>query len=246
MWIDEKTARERVRSSQNILNRVSRDEKAPADYPVLVPSPVLDSDVLPPVIDGEYLDAERPGTADGEGLATSGEKLLSTLEKFDDIDPEFLKSVRAAIKVGTRRPNLNHREAADAAIIGELTTHRHAGELYDRSAGHIGHISNHGNQNPWDKSPNENLAQLIEAERTKIRDAAYDRLNYVLSCLSNEKLNAVEKARELAAIASQLAGVADKMLPREMQSDDNVHFHIFRPEPKKQSDYEIVEVGEER
>ena len=245
MWISEEVAQARIRSSANILNRVSRDEAAPADYPVAVP--VLPSD-LPPAEHPDF--AERAPESEQqtpEAIASlAAEAIIAT---SDDLEPGVLAALKATIELGRpKRLPLSHKEAADAVVVGHLVGFDHSAAIFDRSKRHLEQTGTHGNQHhaPGQLTPNADVALIVEAERTKLRTKAYDRLNHTLDCLSNEKINKVERARELTAIAVQLATVADKMLPKDMRSEENVHLHIFRPPVKQQSEYEIVEVGEQR
>ena len=167
----------------------------------------------------------------------------------DLIDPEVRSHVqrRTPRKTG---PILSKRDAADATIVASLIGNKHAATVFSKTEEHISHISNKQSQDHRQPEPftsaNIALAVAIEEQRTKVRDLAFERLGTVMACLDETKIKKVEKARELAHIATQLATVADKMLPKDMQAEQNVHFHMFRPEVKKASEYEQVEVGEER
>jgi hypothetical protein len=156
------------------------------------------------------------------------------------IDPEQRAHTRK------RSPNMTKNEAADAAIIGKAAGAKLAAQLYQKNPEHIHAINNRLNQGHNATPPNPELASLIEDQRTKIRDAAFERLETVFECLNEQKIRKVEKARELSAIGLQIASIAEKMLPSDMKTEQNVHFHMFRPEVKKESEYEQVEVGEER
>jgi len=246
MWISEDIAQARIRSSANILNRVNRDETTPADYPVAIPVlPELGGHVTPePEAFHESEQQVERSAADLASLAA--EAILAT---SDDLEPGVLESLKATLALGRpRKMPLSHKEAADAVVVGQLINFDHSASIFDRTKRHLEQTGTHGNQHhaPGMITPNADVAIMIEAERTKLRTKAYDRLNHTLDCLSNEKINKVEKARELTSIAVQLATVADKMLPKDMRQEENVHLHIFRPEVRKQSEYEIVEVGEQR
>jgi len=250
MWISEDIAQARIRSSANILSRVNRDESAPADYPVAIPvlpDPDSTSEPEPEGFISEIGHANGDGQRSADELASiAAEAILAT---SDDLEPGVLESLRATLALGRpRKMPLTHREAADAVVVGQMVGFEHSAAIFDRSRRHLEQTGTHGNQvhTPGYITPNHDVAIMIEAERTKLRTKAYDRLNHTLDCLSNEKINKVEKARELTSIAVQLATVADKMLPKDMRQEENVHLHIFRPEVRKQSDYEIVEVGEQR
>jgi len=248
MWISEEVAQARIRSSANILSRVQRDEAAPADYPVPIPDlPDFSSTTTEPDPGAFHETGSESSERSAEDLASlAAEAIMATEE---DLEPSVLESLKATLALGRpRKMPLSHKEAADAVVVGHLVGFDHSANIFDRTKRHLEQTGTHGNQHhaPGQITPNADVAIMIEAERTKLRTKAYDRLNHTLDCLSNEKINKVEKARELTSIAVQLATVADKMLPKDMRSEENVHLHIFRPEVRKQSDYEIVEVGEQR
>jgi hypothetical protein len=163
------------------------------------------------------------------------------------LDPEVVKHVQNALRKAVSKPKLTPKEAADAVIVGQLTGRANSARLFDVNEDHIRLMSDHGKQGHNDlDNPNTNLISIIEGQRTKIRDLAFKRLNTVLECLDDQKIKKIEKARELAQVGSQLAIISEKMLPKEMSAEQTVHFHMYRPEVKKESDYEAVSVGEER
>lgn len=162
------------------------------------------------------------------------------------LDPEVVRHVERALKASLPKPKLTPREAADAVIVGQLTSRSNAANLFNVNDDHIRLMTHNGAQDHNAKVPQPSLIQHIESQRTKIRDLAFKRLNTVLECLDDKKIQKIEKARELAQVGSQLAIISEKMLPKEMSAEQTVHFHMYRPEVKKESDYEAVSVGEER
>jgi len=163
------------------------------------------------------------------------------------LDPEVVKHVERALRASLPKPKLTPKEAADAVIVGQLTSRSNAAGLFNVNDDHIRLMTDHGKQGHVNlDQPNNNLISIIEGQRTKIRDLAFKRLNTVLECLDDQKIKKIEKARELAQVGSQLAIISEKMLPKEMSAEQTVHFHMYRPEVKKESDYEAVSVGEER
>jgi hypothetical protein len=162
------------------------------------------------------------------------------------LDPEVVRHVQNALRKAVSKPRLTPKEAADAVIVGQLTGRANAAGLFNVNEDHIRLMTHNGAQDHNAKVPQPNLIALIEGQRTKIRDLAFKRLNTVLECLDDQKIKKIEKARELAQVGSQLAIISEKMLPKEMSAEQTVHFHMYRPEVKKESDYEAVEVGEER
>ncbi|RPH73992.1 hypothetical protein EHM76_04470 [bacterium] len=165
-----------------------------------------------------------------------------------ELDPEVMHHVERALRAAKpRQRHLTEREAADAVIVGQLTSHKNAGNLFGVNDDHVRLMTDHGTQSHSSiDRPNNNLVSIIEGQRTKIRDLAFKRLNTVLECLDEDKIKGIAKARELATVGAQLAVISEKMLPKEMSADQTVHFHMYRPEVKKESDYETVAVGEER
>lgn len=180
----------------------------------------------------------------------SGDTTPAPIEPFAPdnplpLDPEVIHHVEQSKRRTRTQPNLTQREAADAVLIGQLTDRKNAATLYGVNDDHIRLMTDRRSQS-HDKKDTPGLVEIIESQRTKIRDLAFKRLGTVLECLDEKKIRGIEKARELATVGAQLAVISEKMLPREMARDENVHFHMFRPEVKKESDYEMVEVGEAR
>jgi hypothetical protein len=166
----------------------------------------------------------------------------------DCIDPAVLSKVQEAVRKPRRTtgPILTHSEAADAVIVGKLAGKDLAARLFQKQPEHIQSMSHRENQSHQVGDYAPTISQLIEEQRTKIRDMAFQRLETVLDCLDEQKIRKVDKARDLGSLGVQISTIAEKMLPKEMQSDNNVHFHMYRPEVKAESEYEKVEVGEER
>jgi hypothetical protein len=164
----------------------------------------------------------------------------------DCIDPAMQSQVEAAVRRPRRAtgPILTRQEAADAVIVGKLAGKDLAAQLFQKQPDHIRLMTDKETQSH--NGTEQTLTRLIEGQRTKIRDLAFDRLNTIMECLDETKIKSVTKARELSHIGVQVATIAEKMLPKEMQADQNVHFHMFRPPVKEESEYERVEVGEER
>jgi hypothetical protein len=170
----------------------------------------------------------------------------TTLEPVVPSVDEILIDPAQRAHTRKRSPNLNKSEAADAAVIGQAVSNRYAAQMYQKTPAHVQMIHSNKSQGHDGSPPNPELASLIEDQRTKIRDVAFARLGTIMECLDENKIKKVDKARELSAIGLQIATIAEKMLPKDMQAEQNVHFHMFRPEVKKESEYESVEVGEER
>lgn len=160
-------------------------------------------------------------------------------------DPQVVHHVEKSRRRTRTQPNLTPREAADAILVGQLTDRKNAATLYGVNDDHIRLMTDNRAQG-HDRKNQPSLVEIIESQRTKIRDLAFKRLNTVLECLDDKKIQKIEKARELAQVGAQLAVISEKMLPKEMSAEQTVHFHMFRPEVKKESDYEAVSVGEER
>lgn len=101
-----------------------------------------------------------------------------------------------------------------------------------------------------EKSPREELqAKIIEGHGI-IVDRCFSRLLSTLDLLDDEKLGEVKRATELSQIAKNLSGVIahatnatqDKSVEKNEQ---NVHFHIMRPEQALEAEYKTVEVSSE-
>jgi len=80
--------------------------------------------------------------------------------------------------------------------------------------------------------------------RNRVSSRAANRLNEALKALGNKDLSD-EKAKDLSAIAKDMAVVFDKISPvkqKENEEDKSFHLHLYAPKMKSVDDYEIIDI----
>ena len=94
------------------------------------------------------------------------------------------------------------------------------------------------------KNKKEELLDEIYSQGGKVTQLAFTRILKSLSLLDEEKIEEVTDPMKLMGLARGLSGIVRDMTPKE--SDDKeqqVHFHVYKPEQKSDSDYETIEVS---
>lgn len=88
------------------------------------------------------------------------------------------------------------------------------------------------------------LKDNLEKALGKVRDAALDRIVKSLEFMDDDKLE-TQDARVLSQISSNLSRVVAATMPKGDSNQIGAQFNtlIYAPEPKKENDYEVVEVG---
>jgi predicted transcriptional regulator len=88
------------------------------------------------------------------------------------------------------------------------------------------------------------LRDNLDKALGKVRDAALDRIIKSLEYMEDDKLES-QDARVLSQISSNLSRVVAATMPKNDNSQIGAQFNtlIYAPEPRKEADYEVVEVG---
>lgn len=237
MFIDESEGIERLNDPRNVLSRVKRDDRT-----------------VPP--SANDLELNIPSLADVIEEVESQEKKAAfdpvTFASSADFDPFAALKLHQLITPNTpgRKEGIRNRtDAENAAVavtslmLGSTATEEIFGVSSAQQSilkqGHTGSVAA-----TQGKKPKEALLEEIHRQGGKIVTKAFGRLDKVLDQLSDEKLMAVGKATDLTKIATGMAKVIQSMTPKETNVEEGgVHFHIYRPEQKQLSDYEMVVVG---
>jgi hypothetical protein len=233
MFISEATAQERIRSSQNILNRVKRDDamddlgKIP--LPAVVPSVdeegVVGEESAAPIV--EILPAEDSDPISPKGLA----KLLAGDEE----------------QLNRRRRTRTLEEQSSIGLTAALISSYAAERMHDVShmqANNYEHGHTSTDARMSGKSPKEELQRRILEKNGLVVDMAFERLMKSLELMDDDKLAKIMKPEVLARIAGDMHRIVTNATPKDAEdSAQGVHFHIWKPEVKEESHYKVVTVG---
>lgn len=88
------------------------------------------------------------------------------------------------------------------------------------------------------------LEKNLDTMLGRVRDKALDRVMEAMELMDGDKMKACN-AKELSQITSNLARVVAATTPKQDNGNTNTQFNtiIYAPESKKESDYEVVQVG---
>lgn len=235
MFISNEEADKRLNSSENILRHVNEGVDIRAGVAHEVPMPVIVPDeILPPEDDQTCESAKAIGMEPAGRLLArmlARQQHLGRRQTEKNLDPV----VRAA--VATCAQMVDTKTAAQT--FG--TSHHHADELkhgYTHQAARYGR----GDNPPQD--PREDILGEVARQKKDIRNLAFEKLCKVLGLMTDDKIEAVTDVTKLARISRDLSAVHDKAMPKEERGDlGGVHFHVWKPEMREESSYEVVTVG---
>ena len=217
MFIDRKEANRRIQNSTGVLSRIR-----PAASP-------------------------RTSPSNGNGSHPAPSQAEPTGEA--ECDENTLKSLLNVKKPGTG-PRMTTRARADLGMTSLLVGQRKAGTLLGRSnntafAHSKGYLSQ-GTMYGDNPVQNEDLVNELDKQKKTIRDLAFDRITSAVSLITHEKLEKLADVTKLARVSRDLVTIVDKTLPKEQAINSGVHFHIWKPEMKEESQYEVINVNAPR
>lgn len=234
MFISDEEARVRIRSSQNVLNVIRKDKAEPSVAPVQVPSSSVPSSSIPALPSVEEVE----------------KSLLGQTEVEDALEVPEGQALRRMLGMGIlgRRPGIPDmpREVmAAVATTAQLSTIKTAAQAFDTSTHHA-HELKHGYTNQVAQygpdAPDAQILTIITRQKKEVRDLAFEKLTKALGLITDDKLLVVEDVTKLSRIARDLSGVVEKVLPKEAANVGGVHFHVWRPEMRDESTYEVIPV----
>jgi len=224
MFIDRKEANRRIQNSTGVLSRIR-----PAASPE-TPS--------------------QGGNGNGSPISReSNSPVPSITETPGEFSEGALKSLLNVKKPGTG-PRMTTRARADLGMTSLLVGQRKAGALLGRSnntafAHSKGYLSQ-GTMYGDNPVQNEDLVNELDKQKKTIRDLAFDRITSAVSLITHEKLEKLADVTKLARVSRDLVTIVDKTLPKEQAINSGVHFHIWKPEMKEESQYEVINVNAPR
>lgn len=84
------------------------------------------------------------------------------------------------------------------------------------------------------------VAKAVDAVTTRIRDMALDKLMASLGIINDENLASCG-AKDASLVARNLAGVVDKLTPRE-QAGTNVQLIVYAPKQRSEEHYDTIDI----
>lgn len=179
-------------------------------------------------------------TVVGELVDDSNDVKLQRI--LDNADQES-RSLDRTGKSGRPRDAINRstEQRADIALMGSVLGHGLAADLLGISTASSS-LHARGLVNANDVV-DEDLSKTVKRKLGKIRNKSADALIKVLDNVdSNQMLDKLNTAKDAMFVASQLAGIIQKVQPKEEDIKPTAQFVIIQPTVKTVEQYEIVNV----
>jgi hypothetical protein len=239
MFISTSEAQKRLVSDKNRLSR-PLDESQPKEH---VPAPQIHDDSLPPQTvdeapDPSYLE-DTPSLQEMRAQISAHRQEMidfTRLDKLINLDPfegkrRFRMNTEAQEAIGQVAAMTTQQTAADLFGLSQAQTH-----AYDNGASSSNHVARGEHK--------QDLKARLDKFRELLAAKAAIRLHETLDTLDEDKLRSVKKATNLSRIAKDMATVMRNVEERlDRNQGDTVHFHVWKPDMKPESSYDVVEAS---
>ena len=179
----------------------------------------------------------RDITPDGEQVLVDDDGTELEVEDSTTIRP---------LHNGGRRPgdnNIPHKLRVEIALAARTQPIAVVAERYGISEHHAFELSK--GMTSYEGGKNDKLIDDINSSLQAPNDLALAKLTAVLTAITPEKITRISKVKDLATIASQLAGVAKSTQPivkDEKGTDSSASLVVYAPNFKQENHYETVRV----
>lgn len=137
----------------------------------------------------------------------------------------------------TYHPRLTDAERAAVGVAARLTSPSKAAKEFGVSFTTAARAAE-GKTSAGDEVPA--VKTEVQSRLEAVATQAIDRLVAALNGLTDEKIEK-EKATGISKIASDMAGVVEKVTPKNKEAD-NVQVVIYAPQVREERDYETIDV----
>src|SRR5262245_4837781 len=245
MFISEEESLRRLRTEENILNRLgitsSGGELSPVlPLEILLPS---ESEKFPPALPSDSPSSPKK--------ATKGPINFDVL-KEEEAQVALEKLLNPTNYAGRGTKHLHRDTQAGIGITASIIGSTRASRLGDVALSQAHSYESGYTDAPAfgdpTKSPKADLQDRIIAGHGIVVDKCFNRLLKTLDLLDDEKLSKVTRATELSVIAKNMSTIVghaasvtqDKLVDA---SEKSVHFHIMRPEQATDGDYPTIDIA---
>ena len=83
----------------------------------------------------------------------------------------------------------------------------------------------------------------IELVKLDIAVKATSRLRRVVHAMTDVRIDAIESPVVLAKVGRDIAGIIEKVSPRELVDPDRGSIHVYRPETSEVNDYKVININ---
>ena len=147
------------------------------------------------------------------------------------------------VKIRNRTLEENGSIGLSSKVLGSKETEKLFG-VDPQQQNHLTHGFTGSVDRVKGKNKKEELLDEIYSQGGKVTKLAFNRILKSLSLLNEDKIEEVTDPMKLLGLARGLSGIVRDMTPKEGdEKEQQVHFHVYRPEQKVDSDYETIEVS---
>jgi hypothetical protein len=176
-------------------------------------------------------------------ITPDGEQVL-----IDDDEAEITNDTTTIRPMhnGGRRPgdnNIPHKLRVEIALAARTQPIAVVAERYGISEHHAFELSK--GMTSYADGKNDQLIDDINSGLAVPNDLALSKLTAILVAITPEKISRISKVKDLATIASQLAGVAKSTQPivkDQVGQDSSAQLVVYAPNFKQENHYETVRV----
>lgn len=178
-----------------------------------------------------------------------GELVNDNDVKLSSIIESATQELSARSEIDNRRSgrprdaiNRSTEQRADIALMGKVLGHSLAADLLGVSTASSS-LHARGKVNHQDEDIDKELVVSVKKKLNRIRNKSADGIIHLLDNLDkNQLLEKVNTAKDAVAIAGQLAGIIQKVQPKEEEIKPTAQFFIYQPQTKEVSDYDVIPV----
>jgi len=242
MFISNAEANSRLHSSKNVLTKIVQDGDSRGGVAHVLEPPTITSESLPDLTDLTDL-TDLPE----EDRTCASAKAAGIFEPHEEPSGILLRKM-LGMGLGRKKgeTNLPVEVRAATAVCAELVNTRTAASVFEVSHHHadeLKHGFTHQAARYGGDDPDAQLEKVVNEQKRQVRDLAFEKLTKTLGLMSDDKLMAVTDPLKLARISRDLSAVVDKTLPKEQSVFGGVHFHVWKPELREESSYDVITVN---
>ena len=180
-----------------------------------------------------------------QDILPTGEQVIVDEDDGTESEVEDTTTIRP-LHNGGRRPgdnNIPHKLRVEIALAARTKPIAVVAEQYGISEHHAFELSK--GMTSYADGKNDKLIEDINTGLMVPNELALAKLTAVLTAITPEKITRISKVKDLATIASQLAGVAKSTQPivkDEKGADSSASLVVYAPNFKQENHYETVRV----
>jgi hypothetical protein len=232
MFLTEEEAKERLNSERNLL-RTGDIRDAIPEQTSSSPKVSGEEDWPEPELDDEIDKIKLP--------CISTEESLAKLERLIAGGSSSTRDGRAHY-AGKREAQKAIAEVD--SILGPTVTGAIMGLSPSQSQAYgDGLQSAHTNSDLREDKEIKEVRRHIELVKLDIAVKATSRLRRIVSAMSDTRIDAIESPVILAKVGRDVAGIIEKVSPRELADPDKGSIHVYRPETAEVNDYKVININ---